>query len=243
MRTSKTCVVRPFLVRELHGVSAFNITHRGDAPRLVTARSPSRLYQVGWRMGHKTSTWIMPQGNGRADTGGQGYPQREWSVPRGCGDNTPSASCSLRRFSAMCWYFGKNLADEMATDATAGTAPVPIGLVHSSIGGTSIQQWMPEDDVSNSTCLDNNCGFVEQLDPRKPPVQPSTTQQCTNATTRSVWSCASGTCSDLYRGMIAPFVNFTIAGKFPVVPYWQPQAGSPVIKPLARMAAADPNLF
>jgi hypothetical protein len=71
---------------------------------------------------------------------------------------------------------------------------------------------MPTATVSNSTCFDNNCGFVEQLDPRKKAVQPSTSSQCTNASLKTVWSCVSGTCSDLYHGMIAPFVNVTIAG-------------------------------
>ena len=48
----------------------------------------------------------------------------------------------------MCWYFGKNLADRMAEDeGLAGQEPVPIGLVHSSIGGTTIQQWMPPGTV------------------------------------------------------------------------------------------------
>eukprot|EP01050_Picozoa_sp_SAG11_P021629 SAG11_NODE_3889_length_2165_cov_0.903679_3_plen_106_part_00 len=89
--------------------------------------------------------------------------------------------------------------------------PVPIGLVHSSIGGTSIQQWMPPATVGNSTCTENNCGYTEQLDPRSP-VQPSAESKCTNASQKSVWSCVSGTCSDLWHGMIAPWVNVTIAG-------------------------------
>ena len=88
---------------------------------------------------------------------------------------------------------------------------MPLGLVHSSIGGTTIQQWMPPATVGNSTCTDNNCGFMEQLPPRSP-AQPRTEAECANASLVSVWGCPSGTCSDLYRGMVAPFVNTTIAG-------------------------------
>ena len=171
-----------------------------------------RLYQAGWRMGRKTPTWIMPQ---KPDDS-QGYPQQSWQLPRGCSDHTGGPTCSLQRFSAMCWYFGKNLADKMAeeeekAERTLGAEPVPIGLVHSSIGGTTIQQWMPPTTVGNSTCTDNNCGYVEQLSPRSP-VQPSTEDKCTNTSLVNVWSCPSGTCADLYHGMIAPFVNVTIAG-------------------------------
>ena len=103
-----------------------------------------------------------------------------------------------------CRYFGKNLADKMAegeAESKLGAEPVPIGLVHSSIGGTTIQQWMPPGTVGNSTCTDNNCGHMEQLDPRKP-IQPCTEAKCTNASLISVWGCPSGTCSDLFHGMI-----------------------------------------
>jgi hypothetical protein len=112
----------------------------------------------------------------------------------------------------MCWYFGKNLADQMAKEAELmGEAPIPIGLIHSSIGGTTIQQWMPPSTVGNATCAENNCDYVEQLDPRTP-IQPRTEAKCTNVSQSSVWSCPSGTCSDLWHGMIAPWVNVTISG-------------------------------
>ena len=179
-----------------------------------------RLYQTGWRMGRKSPTWIMPQQPD--DSQGCEYPlpvggcfcqanalsfatdpQQSWQLPRGCGDHRPGAgpTCSLQRFSAMCWYFGQNLADKMALDRAGDAEPVPIGLVHSSIGGTTIQQWMPPSTVGNSTCTENNCGLMEQLDPRSP-VQPSTEPKCTNSSISSVWGCPSGTCSDLWHGMI-----------------------------------------
>ena len=44
----------------------------------------------------------------------------------------------------------------------------PIGLIASSVGGTTIQQWLPPWATSNATCTENNCGWVEQLDPTRP---------------------------------------------------------------------------
>ena len=60
-----------------------------------------RLFQTGWRMGRNASTWIMPQ----QPDDSQGYPQQSWQLPRGCGDHLPGPgpTCSLQRFSAICW--------------------------------------------------------------------------------------------------------------------------------------------
>lgn len=134
-----------------------------------------------------------------------------------------TANCEFHRR-----YFGKSLSDEMLA---VSSKPVPLGLIHSSIGGTTIQQWMPPWTTGNDTCLNNNCGLREQLDPRTPvsaltlncshvpdvtsicctlQVQPDTLSKCTNGSQSSVWSCPSGHCSDLWHGMIAPFVNMTI---------------------------------
>jgi sialate O-acetylesterase len=43
-------------------------------------------------------------------------------------------SASLARFSAVAYYFGRTLHQ---------TLGVPVGLVHASAGGTSIQKWLP----------------------------------------------------------------------------------------------------
>jgi hypothetical protein len=187
-----------------------------------------RLYQVSYRWPAQSlaanptnaTTWILPRvGSGPSCAAGceesaGGYPMRTWQLPRG-----PPAGCqdcggSLERFSAVCWYFGKSLSDGMTAAAAAtddAADPVPIGLISSTIGGTSIQEWMPPSATGNATCADNNCGWAEQLDPRNP-VQPATKEGCANASLANVWSCPTGLCSSLYQSNIAPLVNVTIAG-------------------------------
>ena len=46
------------------------------------------------------------------------------------------SSKSLPGFSAVCWYFGKALADDPLLDG------VPIGLAGTFVGGTFIEQWI-----------------------------------------------------------------------------------------------------
>ena len=45
----------------------------------------------------------------------------------------PSAPKTVRNFSAIAWYFGRKLQQELK---------VPVGLIHSSWGGTVIEAWM-----------------------------------------------------------------------------------------------------
>lgn len=185
-----------------------------------------RLFQTGWRyLGPRTtSSWILPAvcepGGRRAcpnntePNSGISPAYRSWILPRGNAgmDDDADADGFPNRFNAVCWYFGQSLAEARAADpAMAAADPVPIGLIASSVGGTTIQQWMPPWANTNATCADNNCGWVEQLNPVKP-VQPATTASCTNETLATVYSCPSGTCSTLWHSMIAPYVNVTIAG-------------------------------
>ena len=45
----------------------------------------------------------------------------------------PSSSRTVRNFSAIAWYFGRRLQE---------TLKLPVGLIHSSWGGTIIEAWM-----------------------------------------------------------------------------------------------------
>ena len=45
-------------------------------------------------------------------------------------------------FSAVCWFFGRGVADALAR--RAGT-PVPVGLISSNWGGTKLEVWTPPD--------------------------------------------------------------------------------------------------
>jgi hypothetical protein len=185
-----------------------------------------RLFQTGARYlgGRNTSTWILPAicepsarfhcpNNTEPDSGGISPAYRSWILPRGnAGNDDGDFDGFPDRFSAVCWYFGASLSDaRLAAATTTSAPPIPIGLIASSVGGTTIQQWLPPWANGNSTCADNNCGWVEQLDPTKPE-QPATEPQCTNASQATVYSCPSGTCSTLWHSMIAPYVNMSVAG-------------------------------
>ena len=45
-------------------------------------------------------------------------------------------------FSAVCWFFGRGVADALAR--RAGT-PVPVGLISNNWGGTKLEVWTPPD--------------------------------------------------------------------------------------------------
>lgn len=178
-----------------------------------------RLFQTGWRaLGPRngSSSWILPPlcsptrshacpNYTEEENPAGGYAFRNWMLPTGNAHVEDDGGRDFGfpdRFSAVCWYFGASLFDSRAAEGEA--PPVPIGLIASTIGGTTIQEWMPPGATDNTTCADNNCGFVEQLPPG------GTQPQCNAAST--VWSCPSGVCSTLWHTMIAPFVNVTLAG-------------------------------
>ena len=173
-----------------------------------------RLFQVGYRFlgPRNVSSWILPPLCEGRDCGanteisGGGYAYRSWTLPRANAsqsddDGGADTGHFPVRFSAACWYFGKGLSDRMAA---ASAEPVPIGLISSTIGGTTIQEWLPPAATGNDTCTEGNCGWVEQ------PV--SEMPACSRSNSSDVWSCPSSACSTLWHSMIAPFVNVTIAG-------------------------------
>ena len=65
-------------------------------------------------------------------------------------------------FSAVAWYFGRDLHRELR---------VPVGLVHSSVGGTVAEAWTPEEAVAREPALrplwDRWQKAVKEYDPRE----------------------------------------------------------------------------
>ena len=93
---------------------------------------------------------------------------------------------SVAKFSAVAYYFGRSLNQETG---------VPIGLIHTSWGGTPVESWMSRQVLrtipQTSALLDAHFDAVKEFGTvRNPPRSPGA----------------------LYNGMIAPFTRFTIAG-------------------------------
>ena len=78
------------------------------------------------------------------------YPQDDvkgyWGI---CDSN------SLRNFSAVGYFFGKKLNNELQ---------VPVGLISSNWGGTSSEVWTPEDAVGNNAQLKYGAGKIPAAD-------------------------------------------------------------------------------
>jgi hypothetical protein len=110
-----------------------------------------------------------------------GYPDGGWLKPTA--DHMELATPgTVDQFSAACWFFGQSLTDGWVE---RGEPVVPLGMVTSNWGGTTVQQWTPVTALS----------------------------QCTNATGGStVFNRTDLANGALYSGMVAPFVNMTIKG-------------------------------
>jgi sialate O-acetylesterase len=67
---------------------------------------------------------------------------------------TPAEACTgtgFAPFSAVCWYFGASLLEALG-------GAVPVGLVSSNVGGTSVERWSSPD----ATARCNQTGVVQQ---------------------------------------------------------------------------------
>ena len=72
---------------------------------------------------------------------------------------SPTTACTgtgFAPFSAVCWYFGKDLHRSASLGGPPGS--VPIGLVASNVGGTSVERWSGPDAVAKC----NQTGVVMQ---------------------------------------------------------------------------------
>jgi sialate O-acetylesterase len=61
--------------------------------------------------------------------------QQEWSVAN---STTVSNGVDFGQFSAVCWFFGRTIADGLNNQ-------VPLGLISNNWGGTSVEQWSTTD--------------------------------------------------------------------------------------------------
>ena len=91
------------------------------------------------------------------------------------------------------------VAEAEATALATGEAadPVPLGMIESAYGGTTIEQWVPIPDQLK--CSNISCHANKSL-----PVSASTIERCTHD--------AQEGNGGLWRGMTAPFVNMTLTG-------------------------------
>ena len=93
-----------------------------------------------------------------------------WAI---CDSNT------VKSFSAVAYYFGRNLN---------GALNIPIGLIHASWGGTPAEAWTPAEEINSNSVLKE---AAQKLKPA------------------SGWPISSGY---TYNAMIAPLLNYSIAG-------------------------------
>ena len=90
-----------------------------------------------------------------------------------------SGPATLNNFSAVAYFFGKHLSE---------TLNIPIGLIHSSWGGTPAEAWTPHADVTGNEVLHKAALKIRES---------------------TWWPTKPG---KAYNAMIAPLLPFTIAG-------------------------------
>jgi len=73
---------------------------------------------------------------------------KDWKVPS---QATTCTGKGFAPFSAVCWYFGKDVFESL-------NKTVPVGLIMSAVGGTAIERWSSPDAISKC----NQTGVVMQ---------------------------------------------------------------------------------
>ena len=68
------------------------------------------------------------------------------------------ANCSLFNFAAACYYYAEALTDQFEA---AGKAAPPLGLISTAIGGSMIEEWLP--NATNAHCSGANIVAHNQL--------------------------------------------------------------------------------
>mmetsp|Transcript_7340 Transcript_7340/g.21688 ORF Transcript_7340/g.21688 Transcript_7340/m.21688 type:complete len:747 (+) Transcript_7340:499-2739(+) len=141
--------------------------------------------------GFPVGGWMLPDvgtyanetcRNGHTDQGCTPYPQPDdtW-----CDNN-------VDQFSAACWHAAQHLTDIMEAN---NETVVPLGMIHSSWGGTMVEMWQPNASLNAAVCKNSSGG----------PYAPWQNGR---------WDINSGA---LWNGMVLPVVNMTIKGAF----WWQ----------------------
>jgi hypothetical protein len=75
--------------------------------------------------------------------------------PAGAWTVTGSDEKGLRAFSAVCFYTAWHMKESLPA-----LARVPIGIVQSSVGGTTIESWMSAEALAASGVVENaTCGY------------------------------------------------------------------------------------
>ena len=82
-----------------------------------------------------------------------GMSERDWFTADFGGWQRPSAR-TVRNFSATAWFFGRSLQEKLN---------VPVGLIHSSVGGTIIEAWMSRGAISKFPETAGQLEFVRTL--------------------------------------------------------------------------------
>ena len=162
------------------------------------AHNPVPYSEMAWLINSSvvTTNWTVADHH-IVDTGGKGE-----QCPDQGKSNRPQCT-AIDQFSAACWYFAQALTDRMVAEAEAtgsSTDPVPLGMIESAYGGTTIEQWVSlEEQVQPGTCSNITC-----LANKSAPVTPATAKACTE-------NAEEGN-GGLWRGMTAPFINMTLRG-------------------------------
>ena len=86
----------------------------------------------------------------------------------------------------MCWYFAERMTD--LERAAGNSAPTPLGLIHTSWGGTIAEMWVP-----NATLYDADLG-------------------CKNVTGGPPHQRDDYLNGALYNGMVMPWANTSLSG-------------------------------
>lgn len=140
---------------------------------------------------------------------------RLFTVPKrksaGPADNVPSkwvesGPDTVKNFSAVAYYFGRDLQKALG---------VPVGLIHTSWGGSPAEVWMSHEVLSSNedykkTILDNYAnGYSKFVEDREKflAAQKAGTAGDAKAPQPPFWGPG-----ELYNGMIAPLIPYAIQG-------------------------------